>query len=421
MAFDFWRSKLAPPTSSASKPLTSAGHMNSAHTWFTREGWHLLFILVFVLIGAVLRNVNLLVLLASLIAGMFVIQWRVCRRSLLYLDLKRKIPGNLRAGQAFEIQIQVDNQNRLLPAWLICAEERLERVEPYANQDAVGTTAVVPWVPANSSTAANYQCTLLHRGRYRLGPLKVSTAFPFGLMRGWFTQPFTDEIVVRPKRGQLLGRWQNLIQLERQGLAKTASRAGINEGEFYGLRAWQHGDSQRWIHWRTTARLNELAVRQFEQQQKLTLAIVVDLWSPTLSSAASQPDPHIEKIISFVATLLEATTRQGNHQISVALAGKQLRISTRIQNRSVLESTLDDLAIISASESPDLVGAIEQLFPIMADNRSLLVISNREIAVDRLCTGIRGESQRSIMEKVQVRWINVTKGELDPFFKMEGT
>jgi uncharacterized protein (DUF58 family) len=379
----------------------------------------MLFILVFVLIGAVIRNVNLLVLLASLIAGMFIIQWRICRRSLLYLTITRKLPRTLHAGQTFEVQLQVESRNRLLPTRLICMEEKLERIEPIPAEAAVGTTVVVPWVPANAVTSSGYQCKLLRRGRYRLGPLRISTAFPFGLMRGWFTQTYTDEILVRPKKGQLLGRWQNLIQLERQGLAKTASRAGVNEGEFYGLRAWQHGDSQRWIHWRTTARLNELAVRQFEQQQKMTLAIVIDLWENPNTAPALAPDPHIEKMISFVATFLETTCRQGNHQISVALAGKQLRVSTRIQNRSVLESAMDDLAIAAPASKPDLLGAIEQLFPIMADNRSLLVISNRDTSIEQLRPNMKGDSQRSIMDKVQVRWINVTKGELDPFFKME--
>lgn len=419
MASDFLRTKAFAKTESDLKSVQRNPGMNPTHTRFTREGWHLLFILVFVLIGAVLRNVNLLVLLASLIAGMFVIQWRICRRSLLHLSLTRKFPANIQAGRAFEVRLQIENPSQLLPTWLICVEERLERLEPYPMQNAVGTTVVVPWIPANSKTDAGYQCSLLYRGRYRMGPLRVSTAFPFGLMRGSFLQNFTDEILVRPKRGQLLGRWQSLIQLERQGLAKTASRAGVNEGEFYGLRAWQHGDSRRWIHWRTTARLNELAVRQFEQQQKMTLAIVVDLWSPHGSNSLKNPDPNIEKIISFIATFLESMCRHGNHQISVALAGSQLRVSTRIQNRSVLESALDDLAIIAPSEKPDLLGAIEQLFPMMADSRSLLVISNRDAVLDPLRSSIKGESQRTLLDKVQVRWINVSQGELDPFFEME--
>lgn len=419
MAFDFWRSKGTPRTGHNLKTAHRNPGMNSTHTRFTREGWHLLFILVFVLISTVLQNVNLLALLASLIAGMFIIQWRICRRSLLYLAISRKLPNTIYAGQSFDARILVENRSQLLPTWLICIEERFERVEPKPSHEAAGTTVVVPWIPAGSTTTSGYQCKLQYRGRYRLGPLRISTSFPFGLMRGWFTQPYTDEVLVRPKRGQLLGRWKNLIQLERQGLAKTASRAGVNEGEFYGLRAWQHGDSQRWIHWRTTARLNELAVRQFEQQQKMTLAIVIDLWEPPNTKKPHTPDPNVEKIVSFVATFLETMCRQGNHQISVAVAGSQLRVATRIQNRSVLESALDDLAIASPSPTPDLLGALEQLFPIMADNRSLLVISNREARMEEVRPNIKGESQRSILDKVQVRWINAAKGELDPFFKME--
>ena len=418
MAFDFWKSPSGIRTGHNMKTGRRIS-ANSPHTWFTREGWHLLFILGFVLLGAVLRNVNLLVLLASLIAGMFVIQWRICRRSLKHLSLRRQLPSTPQAGRPFDAKIYIENRSILLPTWLICVEERLECIEPYPSANPIGTTLVVPWVPANQVSVAGFQCQLLYRGKYRFNPARLSTSFPFGLMRGWFTQPVTDHILVRPKLGHLIGRWQNLIQAERQGLAKTASRAGVNEGEFYGLRAWQHGDSQRWIHWRTTARLNELAVRQFEQQQKMTLAILVDLWCPNDSSKSNAPDPVIEKIISFVATFLESMCRQGNHQISLALAGKHLRVATRIQNRAVLHGALDDLAIIAPTHQPDLLGAVEQMLPILADNRSLLVISSRPAVTDQLRPPIRGENQRSIMEKVQVRWINVAHGELDPFFKME--
>ncbi len=391
----------------------------SVHTWFTREGWYVLFILLFILIGAALRSVNLLVLLASLIAGMLIIQWRICRRSLTSLSIRRRLPMTPQANLPFEVSIEVHNRNPYLPSWLISLEERLVRVEPSTSNQPTGTTMVVPWIGATMSASARFQCQLKLRGKYRFGPTRLTTAFPFGLMRGWVTAPQTAELIVRPQLGQLTGKWQNLIRLERQGLAKTASRAGVNEGEFYGLRTWQHGDSQRWIHWRTTARLNELAVRQFEQQQKLSLAILIDLWIADENKSREGNDPTIEKIICFTASLLDSMCRQGNHHLAIAIAGNNLRVSTRIQSRAVLGGVLDDLAVVAPSSTPNLPGAVEQLLPILADSRALLVVSSRDPNWQQLQPNLRGESQRAIMDKVQSRWLNVARGEIDPFFKME--
>ena len=42
---------------------------------------------------------------------------------------------------------------------------------------------MLPRVPARGSCSASYRVLLTRRGRYRFGPLHVSTRFPFGLVR----------------------------------------------------------------------------------------------------------------------------------------------------------------------------------------------------------------------------------------------
>lgn len=391
---------------------------NSVHTWFTREGLNLLFILAFVLAGAVLRDVNLLVLLGGIIIGMMLMQWRICHRSLLLISTRRQLPLSAQVAFPFDVKVQVTNRRKWLPAWLICVEEQVERVEPYPSRLPTGTTLVIPWVGAEQTRQSVYRCSLDFRGRYRFGPICITSSFPFGLMRSWCYQNNSKELIVHPKLGHLIGKWENLVRMDREGLAKTSSRAGVNEGEFYGLRHWQQGDSRRWIHWRTTARLNELAVRQFEQQQRLNMAILIDLWKPDAASD-QEPIESIEKMISFTATLIDSLSRQGNHRIAVAVAGEQLRVSSRIQNRAVMNAVLDDLSIATAGANPDLSGAVEQMMPILADSHSLVVISNRSAQWDQLSMKRSSESRRLVLDRLQSRWLNVSAGDIDAYFRMD--
>ena len=55
---------------------------------------------------------------------------------------------------------------------------------------------------------------------------------------------------------------------------------GVSEGDYYGLRPWQSGDSMRWIHWRTTAKMGRPTVLQFERQRNRDVALLLDPWLP---------------------------------------------------------------------------------------------------------------------------------------------
>lgn len=57
-----------------------------------REGFHFFLILLFVLTAAVLRNVSLLIILAGIMTGLLLLQWRIACRTLLGLRIKRDLP-----------------------------------------------------------------------------------------------------------------------------------------------------------------------------------------------------------------------------------------------------------------------------------------------------------------------------------------
>ena len=106
-------------------------------------------------------------------------------------------------------------------------------------------------VPAGREQETAYRRTLPRRGVHRLSGLRVSTRFPFGLLRRSMDVDAPAELLVYPAllpvRDAVLS--SGLAELnDRQSTART------RRGEFESLREFRPGDDPRDIHWRTSAR-----------------------------------------------------------------------------------------------------------------------------------------------------------------------
>jgi len=58
------------------------------------------------------------------------------------------------------------------------------------------------------------------------------------------------------------------------------SRKGVGQ-EYYGVREYQSGDSLRNVHWKSSARLGELIVREYAREYRPTAGLVVYLLEPS--------------------------------------------------------------------------------------------------------------------------------------------
>ena len=151
---------------------------------------------------------------------------------------------------------------------------------------AISPRVFFPRVPGRDRARIRWQGASPKRGKYRFRDLDLVTRSPFGLLERRVTIPLADELVVYPTIGQLTRRWH---QLQRQAsenrLGKRHDRSAQQQ-EYHGLRDYRPGDSPRWIHWRTSARLGEPMVKEFEQQNEQDLAILIDPWLPRTKVAA---------------------------------------------------------------------------------------------------------------------------------------
>ena len=186
------------------------------------------------------------------------------------------MPQGVCAGDFLTVSLQLKNNRHRVGSFAMAVEERIELDEEAGENHVV----YFPYVPAGQSRKQAYRGRLARRGRYRVGPSRVSTRFPFGLLRRTVTIGDTDSILIYPRLGRLTRRWAARQYEAFEGGHRQRQRYHRAEGEYYGVREWRDGDSRRSIHWRSSARTGRLVVRQFEQPHARDLALLVDLWKP---------------------------------------------------------------------------------------------------------------------------------------------
>jgi uncharacterized protein (DUF58 family) len=172
------------------------------------------------------------------------------------------------------------------------------------------------------------------RGALRLALESVGSLFPFGFLQKHLVSASWREVIVWPASVEYRS-WGAALS-RPQSAGTHVARAGSG-GDLLALRRYEAGDSHRLIHWKASARMRQLLVRQFSAESQMTLA----LWLQTPAETWTHPE-QFELLVSFAATLAEDLFRTGK-LASVALNGAPPRPVRRVRE---LEVFLDELAVI---------------------------------------------------------------------------
>ncbi len=339
------------------------------------EGWYYLFVVLFIVGGAVLGEVNLLIIMAGLMVGPFLFNWRFAQLTISRLDVVRHLPQRVHMDEALTVAITAHNRRTRLTSWTVMVEDTVTRAGDGDARRESGVRLILPRIPARQSCTGRYHVTRLQRGRYTLGPLRLSTRFPLGLVRASTVVQAEDSFVVYPQLGRLTPRWLQIVHARRIGSQSEGRRHGVLEGDYYGLREWRNGDSRRWIHWRTSAKLGELSVRQFEQQQNRDLVLVLDLWQP--DSPTPQELATTELAVSFLATGVADLCHRGGSRLAICVAGRTLRFWSGAASCLMAQDVLDHLAEALPGDGLEIYSALNQSRPLAGADAQMLVMSTR--------------------------------------------
>lgn len=153
--------------------------------------------------------------------------------------------------------------------------------------------------------SASYRIVCRPRGVYTVGPAGLETHDPLGLA-GWeTTSGEADQLIVFPAVEELSG----FPQVRGRDPANMASRPEHSQrgGEdFYTLRSYREGDDLRRIHWPTSARLDELMLRQMETPWQSRALVFLDP-----RATVYVDDDHFEKAVVGAASVVRHLAHGG--------------------------------------------------------------------------------------------------------------
>ena len=345
---------------------------NRVRTSIPTATWGYLLILGVIVFGAILREINLLIILSGLMVGPLMINWQLVRSTLRRLSVRRSVPSAVFPGKRFRVELELSNNRPALDSWTLRLQDSISRISSRVVLPHGTAACFLPHVPASQSRKVAYEMELPQRGRYRLGPLRISTQMPAGLLEGRILYEQSTDILVWPRLGILQAGLRQLARFDQTGNQSSRRQQGLSEGDFFGLREWRTGDSRRWIHWRSSAKRDSLVVRQFEQHRHEDLIVILDLgrWQPpatnashtsNASSAATPAAPNgpprvtpnidlidaahaLEYAVSFVATLLADHCQGASGGLTVTIAGADPRCVRGAASAPMLQELLNLLA-----------------------------------------------------------------------------
>jgi uncharacterized protein (DUF58 family) len=364
----------------ASTTLSPPPSRTRRRTAFTREGWQYLVIFLLVFFGALINDINLLLILGGMLACPLLLSHYLAKRTLSGLVVQRRLPRAVCAGDLLVVHVAIVNTRRRLGGWVLVLEDTVSRVgngrANKRNGTSVRPSVLIPYIAARQTASSDYRGRLAQRGRYSLGPMQVSTRFPFGLFRYSFTCGTTATLTVLPRLGRLTQSWRALRHESFAGSERRELRPGIDD-DFYGLRPWQRGDSRRWVHWRATARTGEVMVRQLEQPHSRDAAIVLDLWQPPAPDDAQLDN--VELAVSFAATLAAELCRTGSSEIFLVAADPEPRLTGGPGSAALMQDIMERLALIEAGARDRVPELLQLAAARIEPGTEIVLISTRPL------------------------------------------
>ncbi len=324
----------SPPPQNAKTSLGFASRQyQSVVQWFakiplTREGWLWFLMALGLLLTGLAKSINLLTLLACMLVGLLALNWCWARQQL------RRVVVERFQGEAFFAQTSGSWMWRILNT----DRDALQGVRLEESFADVTCRWFVVFLPSQQSRWTTLSVTFPRRGLQKGKGLEIRSGFPFGLVMVRKSTGDASELMVFPKLGTVhRGRLRKVLLQAGPALERIKGSSApfpSAQTEFHGLRTYRPGDSPRLIHWKTSARKNQLMVREFEDPPTDHLLLVV----------MAEIGPNLETVLSWACSVIWEWCRQKGDHLTLVLVGDTLTCKEGTTGRDLALDMLEVLA-----------------------------------------------------------------------------
>ena len=381
---------------------------------WTREGLIYFFFWVCLLLAGLFQQINLILLVAGLAAGPMVGSILSSASMLRKLRVSRRVPSYVFSGEPLSIDYTLDNDRRWSAALaLILNDDMTPADRSLSGPSSLLPEAFFPRVAGQSRARVRWQGVAPRRGKYQFRTIELVTRSPFGLLERRVSIADPAQLTVYPRIGQLSRRWQQIHREASETRRGTRHDLSTQQQEYHGLRDYRPGDSPRWIHWRTSARLGQPMVKEFEQQHEQDLAILIDPWLPRTKVSAEQREA-LEEAVRFAATVCFETCRHPGRRMLLGWSGSTPGVRQGPASVKLLHELLEQLATLRPSPEASLsalldvvpASTLRESFLIVVSTRPLNLLEEAERSSRLSAASLRG------LDGARVTLLDASKGDL---------
>lgn len=310
----------------SSRPVSQGLRINKVGIWFVAFTF-------IVMLAATNTGNNGLYLVLALMGGALVIGHLAGARNVRGLEVDLVTPPEIFANRLTTVDLRLRNRSRWWPRWWLVLQLQSRDFESVQGGDVRATPSLIPLLPAYGSEERQVEILMQRRGWHRLRSVRVASLFPFGLFNKSVRYGLDRELLVFPEVFAATTR-----RAEQFGSSGDEASRKIGWGhDLHGLRAYRTGDDPRGIHWKHSARLGDLILKERENEENRRVAIVFDNGVGELASRGQRR--RFERLISEAATAALDYLAQG-FEVALITRQESLRFASGGAQRLAILETL---------------------------------------------------------------------------------
>ena len=269
------------------------------------------------------------------------------------LSIRRTLASGERLeGEDVEVVVRLASERRLVPArWTL--RERIGKLGELTT-------------PVGATGYARYVLERLPRGRYEFERSVAVIEDPFGLER--VEQPLESPgaLLVYPRLVQLGRLFSESGTRSHDGRRLLLRRpSGF---DLHSVRDYEHGDSLRKVHWRSTARRGQLMVKELEDSPRDEVAVVLDADREAVVGGS------FDVQVRAAGSLLLAHVRRGRRAVLV-VNGAHAELQGVRSAEGDWRQALDLLAAVEPEPGPPLAAVLADQSSAVARSLELAVVT----------------------------------------------
>jgi uncharacterized protein (DUF58 family) len=324
--------------------------------------WQALLLMFVLAFFAVSSGWKVLYILLYVLLTLFILSLLWARYSISMLTFHRTSASRrVQVGEVFDERLMLDNLSMMPKVWVQIADGSTLPGHRAGYVASMGGTKRAMW-------RARSVCR--QRGKFQLGPVTATSGDPFGLFRRRLTLAGTQDLLVLPRvlpitsfalfTGGLPGRGRS----SRRALQTTTNATTIRE--------YVAGDAFSRIHWRSSARYNQLMVKEFDLDPAVDVWILLDLHEPVQAGEGEHSTE--EYGVTIAATVATYLLRQ-DLSLGLIINGAHREVLSLDRGDRQIERMLELLAVVETGEGSDLKEALALDAMHFARNTAAVIIT----------------------------------------------